>query len=100
MTFDITQIIISIIGLIAAVVSSVLIPYIRSKTTAEKFSQIVFWTNIAVQAAEQIYVGTGMGAKKKMYVQKFLIDKGFNLDAEALDAVIESAVLELKAAIA
>lgn len=100
MTFDITQIIVSIIGLLMAVVTGILVPYIRSKTTTEKFNQIVFWTNIAVQAAEQIYVGTGMGEKKKMYVQKFLIEKGLNLDEAALDAVIESAVLELKAAIA
>lgn len=54
--------------------------------------------NIAVEAAEMIYVGKGKGAEKKAYVEKYLSEKGFHLDTSEIDSLIEAAVLELKIA--
>lgn len=43
-----------------------------------------------------IYAGTGRGQEKKEYVLKFLNSKGFTLNTDEIENLIESAVLELK----
>ena len=90
--FNITPIVEAILALVAAVITFILIPYIRSKTTAEQQQTINAWVQIAVTAAEQIFSGSGRGAEKKEYVIKFLADKGFKIDEASIDAMIESAV--------
>jgi N-acetyl-anhydromuramyl-L-alanine amidase AmpD len=52
--------------------------------------------NIAVQAAEQIYNGRGRGAEKKAYVLEFLRSKGYTLDMESVENLIEAAVFALQ----
>ena len=56
---NITPIIETVFALIAAVITAIVIPYIRSKTTAQQQTEINAWVRIAVSAAEQIYVGSG-----------------------------------------
>ena len=92
---DLTPIVNAVITLIAAIVTTFLIPWIKSKIDAAKLAQIVEWVGIAVRAAEQIYNESGMGEKKKQYVLDFLADKGFTLDPNSINAMIESAVKEL-----
>ena len=53
------------------------------------------WVTVAVEAAEQLYVGSGRGAEKKAYVVQFLQEKGFTLDPDSLDKLIEAAVFNL-----
>lgn len=96
MTFDITPIVNALIGLCAAVITCVVVPWIKSKTDAQRQEDILQWVKIAVQAAEQIYNQSGMGEYKKKYVLDFLEKNGFVLDTNEIDAMIESAVLELK----
>ena len=93
--FDITPIFEAIIALAAAVITSLLIPYIKSRTTAEQQQTINEWVQIAVIAAEQIFKGSGRGAEKKEYVIGFLADKGFKLDEASVNVLIESAVKAL-----
>ena len=93
---DLTPVVNAIIALIAAAISVFLIPWIKEKIEAEKLEQIMSWVTIAVEAAEQIYRESGMGAKKKAYVLDFLAKKGITLDVDSIDAMIESAVLDLK----
>jgi len=95
MTFDITPIIEAVIALAGVVVSCVLIPYIKSKTTTEQQKEINAWVKIAVSAAEQIYVGSGRGEEKKAYVINWLREHGITVDEAKLDALIEAAVYEL-----
>lgn len=95
MTIDITPIIEAVIALAGVVVSCVLIPYIKSKTTTEQQKEINAWVKIAVSAAEQIYVGSGRGEEKKAYVIQWLRDHGITVDESKLNALIESAVYEL-----
>lgn len=64
--------------------------------SAEKLDTIKFWVNIAVEAAEMIYVGTGRGQEKKDYVVQFLNSKGFTLNVTEIENLIEAAVMELK----
>lgn len=93
---DLTQVVVAILTLIISMVSAFLVPYLKTKIGAEKLENIKFWVNIAVEAAEQIYAGSGRGKEKKEYVLKFLQSKGFTLNAEEIENIIEAAVLNLK----
>ena len=94
-TVDITPILEAVVSLIAVVITVIVIPYIKSKNTVEKQQEISSWVKIAVSAAEQIYKGIGRGEEKKEYVLNWLAEKGIKIDANELDAMIESAVYEL-----
>lgn len=93
--YDITPIVEAVAALIAALITAFVIPYIRSKTTAQQQAEINAWVKIAVSAAEQIYKGSGRGEEKKAYVIQWLREHGITVDEAKLDALIESAVYEL-----
>lgn len=93
---DLTQIAAAFISLTVLLVSTFLIPLIKAKHSNEEIQRAVVYATIGVQAAEQLFKETGMGAQKKAYVEKFLADHGFTLDQDQVDVLIESAVLELK----
>lgn len=95
MTIDLTSIANALIALIAAIVTAFIIPWVKSKTSAAQFEKIKMWVTVAVEAAEQLYNGSGRGEEKKAYVIEFLNKKGFKIDAETLDALIEAAVFDL-----
>lgn len=92
---DLTNFALAGITLIIAIVAAFVIPYIKSKTTAEQFATIKLWVTVAVNAAEQLFTGSGRGEEKKNFVLSFLQSKGFTIDLESIDALIESAVLDL-----
>ena len=92
---DITIIIEAVFTLIAAVITAIVIPYIKSRTTAQQQSQISAWVKIAVTAAEQLYKGSGRGAEKKAYALDWLHEHGVTVDESKLDAMIESAVYDI-----
>ena len=96
---DITPVIQAVTVLLAAIITTFVVPYIKSKTTAAQQSQINAWVKIAVSAAEQIYNGPGKGADKKAYVLTGLRQHGVTVDEPQLDALIEAAVYELKSGI-
>jgi uncharacterized protein YacL len=93
---DLTQIIVAVLTLVISLITAFLIPYLKTKVSAEKLDTIKFWVNIAVEAAEMIYVGTGRGQEKKDYVVQFLNSKGFTLNVSEIENLIEAAVMELK----
>ena len=93
---DYTMLFEGILTVLFALVTLYIIPWIKSKVTAEELADIIKWVKIAVQAAEMIYKESGMGKAKKDYVLTFLADKGIKYDERQIDSLIESAVLELK----
>ena len=93
--FDSTTIFEAVFALIAAVITAIVIPYIKSKTTAQQQAALASWVKIAVAAAEQIYVGAGRGEEKKAYVLEWLAARNITVDTDKLDAMIEAAVYEL-----
>ena len=95
MTIDLTSIANAVIALIAAIITAFVIPWIKSRMTAAQFEKIKMWVTVAVEAAEQLYTGSGRGAEKKAYVVEFLNGKGFKIDAATLDNLIEAAVFDL-----
>jgi hypothetical protein len=92
---DITPIVAIIIALIFAVITIIIAPWIKSRTTSEQLMQIMSWVNIAVLAAEQLFRGVGRGEEKKQYVIDFLKSKGYYIDAEKIEAMIEAEVAKL-----
>ena len=54
MTFDLTPIIEALLGLLATVVSCLLVPYIRSKTSAAQQEDLNGWVRGAVAAARPL----------------------------------------------
>ena len=92
---DLTPIMEAIIALVAAVITAFVIPWLKGKIDADKLEKIELWVTVAVEAAEQLYTGSGRGAEKKAYVVEFLNSKGFKIDAETLDKLIEAAVFNL-----
>jgi xanthosine utilization system XapX-like protein len=91
------EIVVALIGLLGIIVSAVVMPYLREKTTAEQVKTAQFWVNAAVLAAEQVFKNpSGTGAVKKQYVLKFLDNHGIKLGEAELDTLIEAAVKELK----
>lgn len=95
MTIDITPIIKAVIALTTVIITTVLIPWIKSKTSTEQQKEINAWVKIAVSAAEQIYAGHDRGEEKKAYVITWLREHGITVDEAKLDAMIEAAVYDL-----
>lgn len=93
---DFTLLFEGIITVLVAVITVFIIPWIKTKVSAEDMAEIMKWVKIAVQAAEMIYKESGMGAQKKAYVESFLKDLHISYDSQKIDNLIESAVLELK----
>ena len=96
---NITSVLEAVIVLALTIITTFIIPWLKTKVDAEKLEKITAWVKIAVQAAEQIYNTTGAGEAKKQYVLSFLTDKGYVVDENEIDTLIESAVLELKTAV-
>lgn len=94
MNIDITQIVVAVIGLLGLVVTSVLVPLIRTKINAEQWDTIYNYAVAAVQAAE-IIIGAGKGAEKfawaKEYIEAQCKAHGIKIDMGTVQVAIENA---------
>lgn len=93
---DYTLLFEGILTVLFALITLYVVPWIKTKLSAEDLNEIMKWVKIAVQAAEMIYKESGMGKAKKAYVIEYLNNIGVKYDADKIDGMIESAVLELK----
>lgn len=93
--FDITPIIEAVVALVAVLITTVVIPYVKAKTSSQQQQEINEWVKIAVAAAEQMYVGQNRGVEKKRFVLNWLEEHGVKVDMEHINAMIEAAVYEL-----
>ncbi len=91
---DLTFIVEAILALLATLITVKLIPYIKSKTTAEQQAKIQAAINTAVYAAEQLF-GAGRGDEKLDWALKNLESQGIKIDSAAVRAGIEAAVKAL-----
>lgn len=99
MNIDLTDIIVAMIFVLAALITKYVIPFLIGKLSAEKRQEIAFWVKLSVEAAEKVFNEHGMGSEKKQFVKDFLLEKGFTLNEKEIDIAIESAVLEMQNAI-
>ena len=89
---DLTPIFQAVLGILAALITHKLIPWIKARTTAQQQDLLRAAVSVTVYAAEQLY-GAGAGKEKLMYVKGQLAKKGYHVDIDE----IEAAVLELTA---
>lgn len=95
MTIDITEILVSILGVITTIIAVMVIPYIKSKLSAEQEEKLAYWVDVAVMAAEGLFKQSGMGDEKFEYVMNFLEAKGLGADFEEIEALVEASVYQL-----
>ena len=102
---DITPIVEGIIGLVVAIISTIIIPKIRvwvnNNLTVKQIDIIKIIVQSAVSAAEQIYARSEKaGSSKKKYVMEYAKNKlaeiGLTINDKELEVYLEQAVLELK----
>lgn len=89
------RIVLGVISILGVIMTYMIVPFLKSKTSKEQRETIMFWVSVAVSAAEQIFNERGMGEEKKKFVVGFLVEKGIKVSLDELDVLIESAVKEL-----
>lgn len=92
---NINPIIEALIGLLAAIASVYLIPYLREKYGAEKLKRVRDVVEIAVYAAEKAY-GPGRGKEKLEYAEQILAAHGVKLDAQRLVTMIDAEIKKME----
>ncbi len=94
----IMQILRLVIMVATALITTYLIPWIKSHTDTEKLYAVMRWAREAVYAAEQIY-GAGTGEEKKKFAQTFLRkvvdDAHIDITDAELSTLVEAAVGEM-----
>lgn len=71
------QILLSCIPILSIIITSFLIPYLKTKISATQMEEISKWVTKAVQAAEVLFNTPNSGTEKRDYVIHF-IDNIFN----------------------
>ena len=89
---NLQPIISAVVALIAAIITTVLIPYIKGKITQQQYDRLLEVVRIAVAAAEQLFTSPQSGADKKQYVQEFLAAQGYDVSQQEIDTMIEATV--------
>lgn len=98
MEINMTEIIKAVLALVSVLITGALLPYLQSKMDSSKFNKLAELVDIFVGAAEQLY-SSDQGQEKKRYVVDKLTDAGYRVEEAEIDAMIESAVLSLHAAL-
>lgn len=87
MTIDLTPIFQAVIALLAALITTKLIPWIKARTTEQQQTLLQSTIRILVYAAEQLY-GAGGGAEKLSYVKAELKTRGYDVDIASIEAAV------------
>lgn len=93
---DLTKLAIGFLTLLFGLAGAYLIPWLKEKLGAEKLSAIAYWVGIFVSAAEQMFTDVKSGAEKLKWVEEQLAARGYSLDTDAVRALIEASVRDLK----
>lgn len=93
-----TEIITAIIGLLVALITTIVAPAVRAflseRVEKEKLERWEKFVGIAVAAAEQT-IPPELWQEKKEFVREWLNERGIEYDVEAVDGMIEAAVIKL-----
>ena len=92
---NLTEIIIAVVGLIFAILSTKLFPLAKVNMTSAQYSALLMVTKVLVYAAEQIY-GSGGGKVKLEYVIATLEEKGYTVDLDMIEAIVRELSIEQK----
>ena len=92
---DVTTILEAVVTIAVALITGLLVPYLKEKYGAEKIKNAYDIIKILVSSAEQIITKSGQGKKKKELVLERLESYNIKIDESKVDEMIESAVNEL-----
>ncbi len=99
MNIDITQIVVAVIGLLGIIITSVVVPLIKSKLTNSQWETIKNYAFAGVKAAEIIFNAQGKGEKKLEWVSKYIEAQckahGIKIDMDTVRVAIENAWKDL-----
>lgn len=100
MNIDITQIVVTIIGVIFTLITTYAIPYIKSKTTNAQWENITTWAKAGVQCAEIVYKTVAKSGSLKFdyvkeYIEKLCKQYHISIDEKTIKVAIENAWKEL-----
>lgn len=84
---NLTPILQALIGVVAALITYRLVPWIKENTTKAQQEQLQAALRIAVYAAEQVY-GAGHGEEKLDSAIKWLRDQGYDVDRVQIEAKV------------
>ena len=87
MTINLTPIIQAIIGLLGAIITYYLIPWLKQNLSASKYQMLQAVIRSLVYAAEQLY-GSGKGEEKLRWVQEQLAMRCYEIDRTAIEAAV------------
>lgn len=91
---DLTPAANALIALAAAMLTAFVIPWLRTRTSAQDREEMLKWVEIAVSAAQQLYHQLD-GEHRKQYVLNCLSAKGYDINDVDVENAIEAAVLQL-----
>lgn len=102
MNENIFNLIVSLVPVLGAILTSFIIPYIKVTINTARLGQYKEWAMLAVKAADMLWKETGHGDDKKAYAVQFL-DNLFNtkktvITKDQLNVLIEAAVKEMQEA--
>ena len=83
MNEQVFNIVILLIPVIGAIITGILVPYVKTKISVTQMEEIIKWLTKAVQAAEVLFDAPKSGEEKREYVINF-IDKMFNSKKEVI----------------
>lgn len=99
MNIDITQIVVAVIGLLGIIITSVVVPLIKSKLTNSQWESIKNYALAGVQAAEIIFNAQGKGEEKLEWVTEYIEKQckahGVEIDMDTVRVAIENAWKQL-----
>lgn len=103
MNIDITDIIVSAIGLVGLIMTGIVIPalrtWVKSKVTNEQWETIKNYALAGVKAAEIIFNAQGKGEEKLEWVSKYIEAQckahGIKIDMDTVRVAIENAWKDL-----
>ena len=99
MNIDITEIVVAVIGLLSIVITSVVVPLIKSKLTNSQWETIKNYALAGVKTAEIIFNAQGKGEEKLEWVSKYIEAQckahGIKIDMDTVRVAIENAWKDL-----
>ena len=88
-----------IVAIVSVLITSYVIPYVKSRVDSTKYNDFLTLVQKCVEAANQIYTPEEWATKKKYVLditEGYCKDHGVNITAEELNALIEGFVIAVK----
>lgn len=98
-SIDVTELVVALIGLLGIIITSVVVPLIKSKLTNSQWESIKNYALAGVQAAEIIFNAQGKGEEKLEWVTEYIENQckahGIKIDMDTVRVAIENAWKDL-----